>query len=72
MSIATAEPRAEQIEHIERLIDAGFEAITSALTLQHTWTKIILTAPFGYSPSVEALNLLRRAAATGQREDAQS
>jgi hypothetical protein len=59
MSVPTE--RAEQIEQIERLVDSGFEAAVSWLTMLQAWLKITMTAPLGYSAASEAANLLARA-----------
>jgi hypothetical protein len=57
----TAERPSEQIQSIEQLVDSGFEAAVSALTMWQAWAKVVLTAPYGYSPAAEAANLLARA-----------
>lgn len=60
MSVTADRPN-EQIETIEKLVDSGFEAAVSALTMWQAMTKVLIMAPFGYSAAAEAANLLARA-----------
>jgi hypothetical protein len=64
MSTPADRPR-EQIETIEKLIDGGFEAAVSALTMWQAMTKVMIMAPYGYSAAAEAANLLARASDRG-------
>lgn len=65
MSVSTTDQTAH-VEQIERLVDTGFEAAVSCLTMWQAWTKVALTAPLGYSAATEAANLLARAAEQGR------